>query len=73
MSNLLAAGRDISTSDAMWDVTRVIPACAVTGEAAGTAAALFDDFRLDGRQVKELQSALHYAGVRISLSEIDFD
>jgi hypothetical protein len=38
--NLLAAGRDISVTDAMWDITRVIPPCAVTGEAAGTAAAL---------------------------------
>ena len=28
----------------MWDVTRVIPVCAVTGEAAGTAAAMTDDF-----------------------------
>ena len=73
VSNLLAAGRDISTTDAMWDVTRVIPVCAVTGEAAGTAAALFDDFRLDVRQIKALQSALHDAGVRTSLSEIDFD
>ena len=64
---------DRAVTDAMWDVTRVIPVCAVTGEAAGTAAALFDDFRLDVRQIKALQSALHDAGVRTSLSEIDFD
>ena len=44
VKNLLAAGRDISVTDAMWDITRVIPPCAVTGEAAGTAAALGDDF-----------------------------
>lgn len=44
IKNLLAAGRDISVSDAMWDITRVIPPCAVTGEAAGTAAALGSDF-----------------------------
>lgn len=42
--NLLAAGRDISVTDPMWEVTRVIPPCAVTGEAAGTAAALTYDF-----------------------------
>ena len=38
--NLLAAGRCISALGPCWDVTRVIPTCAVTGEAAGTAAAL---------------------------------
>lgn len=44
VKNLAAAGRCVSVSDDMWDLTRVIPACAVTGEAAGTAAALTDDF-----------------------------
>ena len=39
-SNLITAGRCISTSNEMWDITRVIPTCAVTGEAAGTAAAV---------------------------------
>jgi FAD-dependent oxidoreductase family protein len=39
-SNLLSAGRCISIGNDLWDVTRVIPVCAVTGEAAGTAAAL---------------------------------
>lgn len=37
--NLFSAGRCISAHTDVWDVTRVIPACAVTGEAAGTAAA----------------------------------
>lgn len=39
-SNLLAAGRCISADTTVWDVTRAIPACALTGAAAGTAAAL---------------------------------
>lgn len=39
-SNLITAGRCISTTEQMWDITRVIPTCAVTGEAAGTAAAI---------------------------------
>lgn len=39
-ANLLAAGRCISSEGDAWDVTRAIPACAVTGEAAGTAAAM---------------------------------
>ena len=39
-SNLIAAGRCISTTGDNWDVMRVIPPCAVTGEAAGAAAAM---------------------------------
>jgi hypothetical protein len=38
--NLLVAGRCISADTTAWDVTRAIPACAVTGEAAGTVAAM---------------------------------
>ena len=40
LENLWAAGRCISTDDEMWDIARVIPPCAVTGEAAGIGAAL---------------------------------
>ncbi|MBE7062172.1 MAG: FAD-dependent oxidoreductase [Ruminococcaceae bacterium] len=38
--NLLCAGRNISVTDDMWDITRCIPTCCVTGEGAGIAAAL---------------------------------
>jgi len=38
--NLYAAGRCASAVNSGWDQLRVIPACAVTGEAAGTAAAM---------------------------------
>ena len=58
--NLITAGRNISANDAMWDVTRVIPACAVTGEAAGIAAAMTDDFTV--LETKKLQSKLVQAG-----------
>lgn len=44
VKNLLTAGRCISVTDAMWDITRVIPVCAVTGEAAGAAATVSDDY-----------------------------
>jgi len=37
--NLITAGRCMS-ADTAWDVTRVIPTCAVTGQAAGVAAAM---------------------------------
>jgi 2-polyprenyl-6-methoxyphenol hydroxylase-like FAD-dependent oxidoreductase len=39
-SNLLVAGRCIAADTTVWDVTRAIPGCAVTGEAAGTAAGM---------------------------------
>jgi hypothetical protein len=38
--NVLAAGRNISAAGDTWEVTRVIPAAAATGQAAGTAATL---------------------------------
>jgi hypothetical protein len=62
--NLLAAGRDISVTDAMWDITRVIPACVVTGEAAGTAAAMADDF--PALDVTALQKRLLSQGARLN-------
>ena len=60
ISNLIAAGRCISVSDTMWDISRVIPACCVTGEAAGMAAAFSDDFA--GMDVKKLRAALAQNG-----------
>ena len=59
--NLLAAGRCISVTDRMWDNTRVIPACAVTGEAAGLAAAMGGD--VTALHIAELQDALARRGV----------
>lgn len=44
VKNLICAGRITSVNETLWDVMRVIPCCAVTGEAAGTAAAMSDDF-----------------------------
>lgn len=66
--NLFAAGRCISVDDEMWDVMRVIPSCAVTGQAAGTAAALIPE---KGRtEVHILQGALRKEGVKLHLEEI---
>lgn len=63
--NLLCAGRTISVTDDMWDITRVIPGCAVTGEAAGTAAALTYDF--PSLDVDSLQAKLREGGVKIHI------
>lgn len=38
--NILTAGRIISAAGEGWEITRVIPGCALTGEAAGIAAVL---------------------------------
>lgn len=67
LSNVLAAGRCISTTDAMWDLTRVIPACAVTGEAAGLAAAMTDD--VNALDVAALQSRLRERSIPLTMTE----
>lgn len=66
--NLLTAGRTVSVTDKMWDIMRVIPCCAVTGEACGTAAALSDDFPT--LRVSLLQETLRKQGVRIHENEL---
>lgn len=69
--NLITAGRCISVTDAMWDITRVIPVCAVSGQAAGTAAALTDDFsRTD---LGRLQERLRSGGVVLHENELKAD
>ena len=68
MKNLIVAGRCTSVNETLWDVMRVIPCCAVTGQAAGTAAAMADDFStLD---ISKLQEKLRYNGVVIHEKDI---
>ena len=67
VDNLLAAGRNISASGPMWDLTRVIPVCALTGQAAGTAAALSEVPAL--LPPEQLSQALAAAGVRLHLQD----
>ena len=68
IKNLIAAGRNISVTDSMWDITRVIPVCAVTGQAAGTAAAMTDDF--SSLDIEKLQARLRESGVKLHTNEI---
>lgn len=56
VKNLILAGRCTSVTDEVWDVMRVIPCCAVTGQAAGTAAALTEDF--SSLDIGKLQAVL---------------
>ncbi|MFW6292105.1 MAG: FAD-dependent oxidoreductase [Spirochaetota bacterium] len=64
-ANLLVAGRCISSAGRAWDVTRAIPTCALTGEAAGVAAATVCRDGGDARSadVSAIQERLRRAGV----------
>lgn len=68
VKNLICAGRCTSVNETMWDIMRVIPCCAVTGQAAGTAAAMTDDF--SALNVKDLQEVLRNSGVALHEKEI---
>ena len=68
VKNLAVAGRCISSDDAMWDITRVIPVCAVSGEAAGTAAAMSDDFT--ALDISVLQNTLKTNGVVLHTEDL---
>lgn len=71
ITNLFVAGRCISSTGWAWDVTRVIPAAAATGEAAGVACALClrsctQNHTLD---LQPLQSLLTASGVQLHGNE----
>ena len=69
IKNLSACGRCMSATDTMWENSRVIPYCAVTGEIVGTAAAMFSDFH--SADVKELQDKLRQNGLKIKYDELE--
>ena len=68
VKNLITAGRCTSVNEPMWDVMRVIPCCAVTGQAAGTAAAMTDDFT--ALDIRLLQESLRNDGVVLHENEL---
>ncbi len=69
--NLLAAGRNISASGWLWDVTRVIPPAIVTGQASGVAAAMAVDSAcaVDKVNVGALQEELARQNVLIHFDD----
>ncbi len=71
-ANLLVAGRCISAAGYAWELTRSIPAVAVTGEAAGTAAALSIQGNCTVHQlpVNLLQQKLYDRGCKLHLSDV---
>lgn len=66
-TNLLVAGRCISTDRAMQSSVRVVPGCMITGEGAGTAAASAVNTAQDLRSldIKKLQEQLKQQGAFI--------
>lgn len=66
-TNLTVAGRCLSSAGDLWDVTRCLPACCVSGQAAGVAAALQVRAGCAAKDVavRELQKALADRGVRL--------
>jgi hypothetical protein len=72
VKGLLTAGRCISSVGDAWEVTRVIPAAALTGEAAGTAAALSVELGTtpDLLDVKILQETLKGTGFPLHLQDV---
>jgi glycine/D-amino acid oxidase-like deaminating enzyme len=66
VSNLLAAGRCISTTSSALAAVRVMSICAATGEAAGAAAAFARNYGgLDALPVAELQADLRRLGATV--------
>jgi len=72
LPNLLAAGRDISVDHPTHNATKEIPPCIATGEAAGIAAALACDARVDPSEVDvaRLRERLRAAG---AIVDYDFE
>lgn len=67
--NLIFAGRNISVTDELWELLRVIPCCSVMGEAAGVAAAMTDDF--SALSIERLQAELRRRGVVIHEDDLE--
>jgi len=72
VAGLLAAGRCISSVGDAWEVTRAIPVAALTGEAAGVAAALAVELRTtpDRLAVEDVQARLRGAGAPLHIDEV---
>ncbi|WP_294562533.1 FAD-dependent oxidoreductase [uncultured Traorella sp.] len=68
LKNVFAAGRCIKTDDEMWDVTRAIPACAVSGEAAGIAATIYAEEK--EIEITVLRDELKKAGQILNIRDI---
>ena len=71
ITNVLAAGRMVSAGGKGWEIMRFIPACVLTGQAAGTAAAMAAaaGVSVQALDVPALQRALAEGGVKIHMDD----
>lgn len=71
VDGIFAAGRVIGAVNDAWEVFRVIPAAAMTGEAAGLAAAIASEKGCAASEVQadDVQTALRERGVKLHLDE----
>ena len=69
--NILAAGRMVSASGRGWEIMRFIPACVLTGQAAGTAAAMAASagVSVQSLSVAALQGRLAEGGVKLHMAD----
>jgi hypothetical protein len=65
--NILAAGRTVSADGDGWEITRVIPTAALTGQAAGVFASMSASRNLPASEIpiKDVQKALEKDGVTL--------
>ena len=72
IGGLLAAGRCTAAAGDAWEITRVIPVAAMTGQVAGLAAALSIDAGVEPYEleVEALQRELRNLGFKLHLPEI---
>ena len=72
IKGLLTAGRCISSIGDAWEITRVIPAVAITGEVAGIAStmAIEQGITPDKLNIVELQTKLQSAGFALHLQDV---
>ena len=72
ITGLLVAGRCISTERDAWEVTRVIPPAALTGQVAGLAArlAVQHDTTPDRLDVRDIQGELRRRGVPCHIEDV---
>jgi len=72
IDGVLAAGRCIAAQNDAWEVYRVIPTAAMTGEAAGIAAAIASEKGCSTSQVaaEDVQQVLRKNNVKLHLEEV---
>jgi len=71
LKNVLCAGRCISASGEAWEITRCIPQAALTGQAAGTAAALAIEQEVAVQEVSitQLRTVLAQDGMLLDINQ----